>query len=53
MSIITIIVLIVMFNMNYGETHYHNIGGVGLIVILLLSSGLLMFSVMRKKDNII
>lgn len=53
MSIITIIVLIVMFNMNYGETHYHNIGGVGLIVILLLSSGLLMFSVMRKKDNVI
>ena len=53
MSIITIIVLIVMFNMNYGETHYHNIGGVGLIVILLLSSGLLMFSVMRKKDNVV
>lgn len=53
MSIITLIVLIVMFDMNYGETHYHNIGGVGLIVILLLSSGLLMFSVMRKKDNII
>ena len=53
MSIITLIVLIVMFDMNYGETHYHNIGGVGLIVILLLSSGLLMFSVMRKKDNVV
>lgn len=53
MSIITIIVLIVMFNMNYGETHYHNIGGVGIIVILLLISGLLMFSFMRNKDNLI
>ncbi len=53
MSIITLIVLIVMFDMNYGETHYHNIGGVGIIVILLLISGLLMFSFMRNKDNII
>lgn len=53
MSIITLIVLIVMFDMNYGETHYHNIGGVGIIVILLLSSGLLMFSFMRNKDNLI
>lgn len=53
MSIITIIVLIVMFDMNYGETHYHNIGGVGIIVILLLISGLLMFSFMRNKDNLI
>ena len=49
MSIITIIVLIVMFDIDYGETHYHNIGGVGLIVVLLLSSGLLMFSMIRKK----
>ena len=53
MSIITLIVLIVMFDMNYGETHYHNIGGVGIIVILLLISGLLMFSFMRNKDNLI
>lgn len=50
MSIITIIVLIVMFDIDYGETHYHNIGGVGLIVVLLISSGLLMFSMIRKKE---
>lgn len=51
MSIITIIVLVSMFNKDYGETSYHNLGGVGIIVALLLCSGLIMFYAFKEKVN--
>ena len=47
MMMITIIVLFTMFSTDYGETSVYGVGGVGIIVIALLTLGLLFFAIIK------
>ena len=51
MMVITAIVLFTMFSTDYGETSIHGIGGVGIIVIALLTLGLLFFAITKQQNH--
>jgi len=53
MAMITIVVFISMFDINYGETNFYGVGGVGVIVIGLLCAGIIFYFIARKnKENV-